>query len=154
LLRRRIDAAERVLDGRSDPVLSRIRLAAGDLAGASVAADCAVGSTSVAVDPAAAAEAHVAAAFVNASLRKLPDARRHADLANAAARLTREPSRVWRIAAETAAALAQCGVAIDPDYRRRLLRTARRLPDLTAARIRAALLQASPASPPSPPSPP
>jgi DNA-binding NtrC family response regulator len=145
LLRRRLDAAETVLDGRSDSVLARIRFAAGDLAGASVAADRAVGSASAAVDPAGAAEAHVAAALVNASLRQRPAAQRHAELANAAARLTREPSRVWRIAAETAAALAQCGVAIDPDFRRRLLRAARRLPDLTAARIRAALLPTSPA---------
>ena len=139
-LRRRFDAAEEVLDGRSPALLSRIRFAADDLAGAAIAADQAFRAADSEIDPAAAAEAHVAAALVDASLRKLADARQHAELANAAARRTREPSRIWRVAAETAAALTRCGVAIPPERRRQLLRAARRLPDLTAARIRAAVL--------------
>jgi hypothetical protein len=137
---RRFDAAEEVLDGGSPALLARIRFAADDRAGAAIAADQAFRAADSEVDPGAAAEAHVAAALVDASLRKLADARQHADLANAAARRTREPSRVWRVAAETAAALARCGAAIPPERRRQFLRAARRLPDLTAARIRAAVL--------------
>jgi DNA-binding NtrC family response regulator/tetratricopeptide (TPR) repeat protein len=143
LLRRRFDHAQQVLEERSPALLSRIRYAAGDLAGAVVAADQAIRQADVDTDPAEAAEAHVAAVLAEAALRKLPDARRHAEIANAAARRTREPARVWRVAAETAGALARCGIPIEPAGRRQLLRAARWLPDLAAARIRAAMLLAN-----------
>jgi transcriptional regulator with AAA-type ATPase domain/tetratricopeptide (TPR) repeat protein len=139
-LRRRFDAAEEVLDGRSPALLARIRFAADDLAGAAMAADEACRAADSEVDPGAAAEAHAAAALIDASLRKLEDARQHAELANAAARRTHDPSRVWRVMAETAAAFTRCGVVIPPERRRQFLRAVRRLPDLTAARIRAAVL--------------
>jgi tetratricopeptide (TPR) repeat protein len=136
-LRRRFDAAEQALDGRSPALLSRIRLAAGDLAGAAAAAADAVRAAGG--DAAATADAHAAAACVEAALHRGPEACRHAEIANEAARRTREPASIWQTAAETARALSTCRVVVDPARRRRILRMAQRLPGLAAARIRAAM---------------
>jgi len=76
LLQRRFDQAEQVLEACSPALLSRIRCAAGDLAGAVVAADHAIRRADSDTDPRELAEAHVAAALAEAAFRKLPDARR------------------------------------------------------------------------------
>ena len=136
-LRRRFDAAEQTLAGRSPALLSRIRLAAGDVAGA---AEAAADAVRVAAGDAAQADAHAAAACVEAALHSGPEVCRHAEMANRAARRTRDPVGIWQTAAETARALSSCRVVVDPAHRRRILRMARRLPALAAARIRAAML--------------
>jgi DNA-binding NtrC family response regulator/tetratricopeptide (TPR) repeat protein len=138
-LKRRFDAAEEALGGRAPALLSRIRHAAGDLPGAAIAAAEAVRASDVNHEPASSADAHAAAAHVEAALGRYEEARRHADLATRAAKEVRQPEYRWRIAADAASVLARCGVPLNGSRRGRLLRATARLPPLAAARIRAAL---------------
>ena len=138
ILRGRLDSAEDALAGRGPALLATLLRLKGDLAGAAHAAGHAIREVAPG-DHAGALEAHLATAHVHAALGQDKDVREHACAALAAARAARMPALRLRAAAESAACLEQCGFPIAPATRRRLLAAARRLPPLTAARIRAAL---------------
>jgi DNA-binding NtrC family response regulator len=142
VLRGRVEAAEEAL-GDADPALrSTIARLQGDLAGAAKAAGHALATHGA--DSAAECAAHLAMAHVQAELGAVDDVRRHAAAAEEAVRRCRAPAIRLQVAAEVLGCLAQCGVAM-PAARERLLRAARRLPPLAAARIRGALGAATPA---------
>lgn len=138
-LRRSFDAAEETLGRLAPALLSRIRLASGDLQGAAIAARDAVQAATEGNDADAAADAHAAAAHVDAALGRSDEARRHADLAKVAAKRIRRPAQRWQVAADVESILARCGAPVSETRRKRLLKAAARLPPLTAACIRAAL---------------
>jgi hypothetical protein len=110
----------------------------GDLAGAAHAAARAIHDAPV-TDAVETCEAHLAAAGVHAALGQEADVRSHARTALDLARRSRLPALRIRAAAEIAGSLEQCGVPASGTTRHRLLSAARRLPPLTAARVRAAL---------------
>ena len=144
-LQGRLDAAEEALTATRAPLtcasaarLSVIRLAAGDLAGAGrYAADAIRGAE--AADPAARCAAHAASAAVYAELRDSHAVRREMAAARNDARVMRRPALRVRLAAQEIASVARCGETVSRSRRDRLLRAARHLSPLDAARVRAAL---------------
>ena len=136
LLRGRVEAAEEALADASPAMSSTIARLQGDLGAAARAATRALSADSQTPD--AECAAHLAMIHVQAALGAVDAVRRHAGLAASAARRSRCPALRIRVAAEVLAAMEQCGVK-DPHARDRVLRASRRLPILTAARIRTAL---------------
>jgi DNA-binding NtrC family response regulator/tetratricopeptide (TPR) repeat protein len=136
ILRGRLEAAEEALGDADQAVLSTIARLHGDLAGAGRAAARALASATD--NPSAECAAHVAMAHVQAAMGVSEAVRQHGAAAYAAARRLRSPSTRLIVAAEVLACLEQCGVK-DRDGRDRLIRAAKRLPPLPAARIRTAI---------------
>jgi DNA-binding NtrC family response regulator/tetratricopeptide (TPR) repeat protein len=134
-LRGRLDAAEEAAGTHASASLSTIRRLKGDLQGAAHAAARALAESG---DPRALCAAHLAAAHVHAALGHVDEVRRHGRDAQVAACRARIPALRLQAAAESHACLQQCGVA-GGAARERLVRAARGLPPLAAARVRVPL---------------
>jgi DNA-binding NtrC family response regulator len=142
-LRGRLDAAEAFISSEwreadSGAMLSTIRQARGDLAGAAHAAGQAIARAD-AGDLDGRCLAHLAAARVQAVLEDVDGVRREIDIARRCARSTHRPWLRLRVSAEEAACLARCGVPVTAVRRARLLAACGRLAPLHGAELRAML---------------
>jgi DNA-binding NtrC family response regulator len=138
ILRGRLDAAEEALQGSDLATLSALRRLQGNIPEAARAAARAVQAAGDG-DGVAACEAHASAAQVHAVLGDVDGVRRHNCAARTAARLSRVPALVIRVAAESFACLERAGAPQSGAVRLRLLRAAAKLSPLAAARVRCAL---------------
>jgi len=143
VLRGRLDAAEEMLAGTAaSTTLVVLRRRQGDLASAARLAPEAIAAAREG-GPADLCAAHLAASRVHAALADREAVRRQNEAAHAAARASRQPIlRIWA-AAEASACLDVVGLRTPAPERERLLRAARRLPPLAAARVRIALKAAT-----------